>query len=233
MSMKIGISCLALAAMTAQSYAADLCDAGASAALKTAAVQQELMVAGLTCNASRQYNRFVISHRDELQTSDADLMAYFKTRDGGSEAGYDSYKTKVANLSASRSAADSARYCRAMARDFAAANRGSLKDFVAGEQLLIAAPEICALKYESPEVAVVGPTYALPATPYGAPDAAGSTESVASAAYSAPPVQNSQPGPAWNSGPVYGAPAAAWPPPRPRRSLRWDPWYGRYIYYYY
>ena len=46
--LKKGLSCVALLAMTAQSYAADLCDPVASAALKTAAIQQELMVAGFT-----------------------------------------------------------------------------------------------------------------------------------------------------------------------------------------
>jgi hypothetical protein len=228
-SIRIGISCLALLAMTAESYAVDLCDQGAASALKTAAVQQQLMVAGLTCNASRQYNRFVVSHRAELQTSDAALMVYFKSRDGGSEAGYDAYKTKLANLSASRSAADSARYCRAMARDFIVANHSSLQDFVAGERLVIATAEPCATKYDEPDVAVAGPSYALPASPYGSEDA------VASANYeNTPPVQKtSQPAPAWKGGPVYGAPASSWPPPRPRRTLRWDPWYGRYIYYYY
>src|SRR5271154_3125382 len=107
--LKMGFSILALVAMTGQSYAADLCDMGSAAALKTAAVQQEFMVAGLTCNASAQYNRFVLAWRPDLQKSDADLMNYFKTRDGGSEDGYDSYKTKLANLSASRSAAEGVR----------------------------------------------------------------------------------------------------------------------------
>jgi hypothetical protein len=165
------------------------------------------------------------------------LLAYFRSRDGGSEAGYDSYKTKVANLSASRSAEEGSGYCRIMAREFIAANRTSLQDFVAADHLLIAEPEPCALKYdhpryEEPDVAVAGPAYSIPASPYGAPD------SMASAAYdnnNPPPVQNTEPSagpaPAWNSGPAYYGPPAGWPPPRPRRSLRWDPWYGRYIYY--
>ncbi|HWC62696.1 MAG TPA: hypothetical protein VG501_03675 [Rhizomicrobium sp.] len=234
--IRMGISVLALTAMTAQAYAADLCDAGAAAALKTSALQQEMMVAGLTCNQSGLYNRFVISHRAELQDSDVVLLAYFRSRDGGSEAGYDSYKTKMANLSAARSAEDGMRYCRAMARGFAAADRVSLSDFVAGERLLVAEPEPCALKYEhlryeTADVAVEGPNTSIPALPYGAPD------QVASATYdndSQPPVQTAPPsgyqGPAVRTGPSYYG--RSWPPPRPtRRAPRWDPWYGRYMYY--
>jgi hypothetical protein len=157
MIRKSGISFLALLAMTAQTYAADLCNAGSSAALKTAVIQQQLMVAGFTCGAMAQYNHFVVVHQSELQKSDAELKAYFKSRDHGREAGYDSYKTKAANLSASRSASEGGRYCDNTAREFAAAEAShSLKDFVAGEHLLIAAPEDCAVKYDIADLALAG-----------------------------------------------------------------------------
>ena len=155
--LKTGLCCAALFAMTAQSFAAELCNPTNAAALKTAVVQQQLMVAGFTCNDWPQYNRFVTAHRQELQKSDADLMAYFKKRDHGTERGYDSYKTKAANLSANRSAADGARYCAAINRDFEAAAHGSLKDFIAGEHLLIPAPEACAIKYDPTEIADASP----------------------------------------------------------------------------
>jgi hypothetical protein len=157
--LRKGLSLAALFAMTAQSYAADLCDPMSSAALKTAAVQQELMVAGFTCNAGPQYNRFVTAHRLELQQSDAALMAYFKKRDHGKEAGYDSYKTKAANLSANRSASDGALYCQAINQDFTIAEHSSLKDFIAGERLLISVPDACAVKYDPPEMAALEPLY--------------------------------------------------------------------------
>jgi hypothetical protein len=223
--LKTGLSLLALAAMTAQASAGDLCDVNAAAALKTAAVQQELMVAGLTCGAIAQYNRFVLSYRPELQASDADLMSYFRNRDG-SEAGYDSYKTKLANLSSARSSAYGSRYCQEIVRDFAAASRQgqTLKDFVAGEHLLIATPEACAVKYDMPEVAVAGvPAYALPASPYGAP--------VARAAYSNPPplsrAPQSAPGQGWDDGYSAYGPPPGWLPPQ--RAWRGD-WYGRGAY---
>ena len=169
--LRKGLSFTALIAMTAQAHAAELCDPVASAALKTAAVQQELMVAGLTCGAARQYNRFVVAHVLELRQSDANLMAYFKKRDHGREAGYDSYKTKAANLAANRSASDGALYCRAIARDFLAAEHSNLMDFIAGAHLVIPVPDACAAKYDREEIASA----------------------------------------------------------RTRRSLRWDPWYRRYV----
>ena len=170
--LHLGISFLALIAMTAEASAASVCDPGASAALKTAAVQQELMVAGLTCHAGAAYNRFVLADQPQLQQSDADLMTYFKTRDG-SEAGYDSYKTKLANLAANKSSAPGNAFCAATARVFQASQGVPLKDFIAGQHLLIAAPESCAVKYDRvEEAALTGPEYALPAAPYGAPNLA-------------------------------------------------------------
>ncbi len=150
---KSGVSLVALLAMTVQGYAADLCDPASAAALKTAAVQQELMVAGFTCDAGPQYNSFVTAHRLELQKSDAVLMAYFKKRDHGKEAGYDSYKTKAANLSANRSASEGALYCQAVARDFEIAERSTLADFINRDHLIIPAPDACAVKYDPPEMA--------------------------------------------------------------------------------
>jgi len=153
---KTAISLLALAAMTAQASAADLCNAQSAAALKTAVIQQELMVAGFTCGAMSQYNRFVADFQPALQKSDADLKAYFRSRDHGKEAGYDSYKTKAANLSAYRSATEGARYCDATASAFAAASRSpTLNDFVAKEPLMISVPEACAARYDTTQLAGV------------------------------------------------------------------------------
>ncbi len=152
-ALKMGLSLTALVAMTAQSYAADLCDPVASAALKTAAVQQELMVAGFTCNDLPRYNQFVSLHQRELQKSDADLMRYFKTRDHGKEAGYDTYKTKAANLSANRSASDGALYCQAIDQDFEVAAHSTLADFIADQHLLISMNDACAVKYDHAEMA--------------------------------------------------------------------------------
>jgi hypothetical protein len=165
--VKTGLSLMTLCALTAQSYAADLCDPVASAALKAAAIQQELMVAGFTCNDGPRYNQFVTAHRLELRKSDAELMAYFKKRDHGKEAGYDSYKTKAANLAAGRSASDGALSCQAIDRNFDVAERTPLSDFIADQHLLIAVPDACAVRYDRAEMAA-NPSYSLSGTPQGA-----------------------------------------------------------------
>lgn len=67
-------------------------------AMQAASLQQRLMVAAFTCHDTAAYNRFVLSHRGELQQSDATLLAYFKKN--GGEAGYHTYKTHLANASA-------------------------------------------------------------------------------------------------------------------------------------
>ena len=112
------------------------------AALRSAAVQQELMVAGLTCQATASYNRFVITYRGELQASDADLKAYFIKRQGArGEAAYDTFKTKLANLSSLSEISNTSGFCASMRDAFNQVGRGSLAQFVAEQRLLIALPE--------------------------------------------------------------------------------------------
>jgi hypothetical protein len=165
-------------------------------------------------------------------------MAYFRNRDG-SEAGYDSYKTKLANLAAGKSGADGARFCAAAARNFAAAEAPgqTLDNFVSNDRLLIAAPEACAVQYDAVEVAVAGvPSHDLPATPYGAPAPA----PVNAAAIAHAPVSDPDRREAYNNlplppryrrraddaygygPPAYGPPQGWMPPPR-----RWG-WSGAY-----
>lgn len=96
------------------------------AALKTAALQQRLMVAALTCKSTTAYNRFVLAHRAELQRSDADLKAYFVAQGGErGEAAYDTYKTKVANLAAHGPAIDARAFCASTAEEFDALSASS------------------------------------------------------------------------------------------------------------
>ena len=111
------------------------------AAFRTAAVAQQLMVAALTCKDVEAYNRFVLAYRPELQKSDADLKAYFVR--GGSEAAYDTFKTKLANLSSLSDIANGPAYCSnaAAAFDMARKNRQSLDSFVADQRLMIALPQ--------------------------------------------------------------------------------------------
>jgi hypothetical protein len=100
-------------------------------ALKTAAVQQQLMVAAFMCRDNNAYNQFVRTHQTALQESDASLKSYFVHRLGRrGEAAYDTYKTKVANLSGLSQAKNSSAFCGEADRLFAQARSGSLSEFV-------------------------------------------------------------------------------------------------------
>ena len=84
----------ALSMLATQAFAGCIGETDARA-LKTAAVQQELMVAAFTCGDTQGYNQFVTTYQRDLQDSDANLLAYFQRT--GSTADYHSYKTSLAN----------------------------------------------------------------------------------------------------------------------------------------
>ena len=82
---------------------------------------------------SGAYNRFVNTYAAELQSSDATLKTFFVRRGGEhGEAGYDTFKTKAANLSALEQARHAGAFCADAHVLFAAAlaNPGSLMSFV-------------------------------------------------------------------------------------------------------
>jgi len=81
-------------------------------ALRTAALQQKLMVAALTCHDVAAYNRFVISHQGALQVSDKALMDFFLRQNAQTGADdYNAYKTWLANTASLRSLRDP-QFCR-------------------------------------------------------------------------------------------------------------------------
>lgn len=195
---------MSVSLLGASAQAASVCTTPAEmAALRTAAVQQELMVAGLTCQAGEAYNRFVLAYRPELQRSDADLKAYFLRRNGArGEADYDTFKTKLANLSSLSDIADGPAYCASARVAFAMAlqSHQGLDRFIADQRLLIALPaqQLCASDPAAVKLASVGPVavagvprHDLPASPYGGGTGAPSRKSApppAPATY--PPPQN-------------------------------------------
>jgi hypothetical protein len=90
-------------------------------AVRTAALQQEMMVAAFNCRDVAAYNRFVLAHRSELQDADRTLLNLFLKADSRSGTdGYNLYKTELANASSLRSARDP-RFCRRIDADFDAA----------------------------------------------------------------------------------------------------------------
>ena len=81
-------------------------------ALRTAALQQQLMVAALTCHDVAAYNGFVISHQGELLMSDKALMDFFLRHDARTGTDdYNAYKTWLANAASLRSLRDP-QFCR-------------------------------------------------------------------------------------------------------------------------
>ena len=138
---------IALMALANPALAAGGCATPAdAAALKTAVMQQELMVAALQCREADAYNRFVTTFRGELQSSDAALKTFFIRRGGEhGEAGYDSFKTKAANLSALEQARHSAAFCADAHALYAAAfaHQGSLMSFVESRTAATDITNIC------------------------------------------------------------------------------------------
>ena len=106
-------------------------------AIQVAAVQQELMVAALTCDQVANFNAFQTGFGPELRTSDATLYKMFKrifgVRQG--EAEFHAFKTRMANDSSIRSIHDNQGYCKEAAGVFASAlapAKPTLATFVSG-----------------------------------------------------------------------------------------------------
>jgi hypothetical protein len=137
-TMKAAGGALALLAMTGQCLAASCARPSEALALKTAAMQQELMVAALYCNDVGLYNRFVVSYQHELQDADAALLGFFQHGHGGSAA-YHSYKTGLANDFSLSSLHGMQAYCSAANTAFDTAlnpeGRGTLAGFLSTQSV--------------------------------------------------------------------------------------------------
>src|SRR5262245_15873566 len=103
---KASVAGLSLSLITGTGWAAEVCARPPDlVALQVAALQQQLMVAALTCDETALYNNFVTTYQQELLSSDEALQAFFDRL--GSEANgstYHSFKTKMANFYSARSA---------------------------------------------------------------------------------------------------------------------------------
>ena len=133
MSLKAGALGLALSCLSGAALAENVC-AGAKdlTALQIAAVQQQLMVAALSCDQAGLYNSFVLAYQKDLLASDSALLEYFlRVNAVSGTADYHRYKTRLANNYSLRSIADKRGYCRSAEAAFAAAltNRQSLAAF--------------------------------------------------------------------------------------------------------
>jgi hypothetical protein len=177
-------ACAALVALSVSAagpaFAAGCATPTDAAALKTAVIQQELMVAAFQCHEAGAYNRFVTIYQRELQSSDAALKTFFIRHDGRrGEAGYDTFKTKAANLWGLEQARHADAFCADAHALFEAmfANQGNLMSFVEirsvniGNICVESGPVLArtdAKPEKDMEVAQVSsvPPHSLPAIPY-------------------------------------------------------------------
>jgi len=127
--LMVGI--MAMQILPGSAWAAGCANQVDLAALRIAALQQELMVAAFSCHDVARYNEFVIAHQPELVASDANLKAFFTHRDRGhSEAGYHTYKTELANDASLDSLHDDGFCDRAAAEFDASSDSGRLSALV-------------------------------------------------------------------------------------------------------
>jgi hypothetical protein len=117
LTFKTGATALALCVLAGSVANAACADRREMAALRAAALRQQLMVAGLTCHRAAYFNRFISLYQDEFQRSDRALMAFF-VREGSGEDGYNSFKTREANDFALKSADDPNYFCGAAETEF-------------------------------------------------------------------------------------------------------------------
>jgi hypothetical protein len=130
-------------------------------AIQTAAIQQELMVAALTCNEVARFNAFQTGFGPELRASDARLARMFSRLYGPrrGEAEYHTFKTKLANESSIRSIHDNPSYCQEAGAMLASAlvpNKPALITFVGATTVVIATKPADACADQSVTVVLKG-----------------------------------------------------------------------------
>jgi hypothetical protein len=153
MRSRAGVGAIALAMVTAATGAIGAPRCASSdevTAIQAAAIQQQLMVAALTCNQVEHFNAFQTSYGKELRRSDAALQRMFhRLYAGRGEAEYHAFKTRLANNSSIRSIHDNPGYCRDAGMVFDAAlipDKPTLASFVSGIEVIEQGPiDSCAM----------------------------------------------------------------------------------------
>ena len=158
----LGAAVLAANCAIATAGSADCVGRDDLSALRTAAMQQELMVAALTCHDIQRYNRFVVSHQGELIDSDNRLKAFFIQR--GGEARYHTFKTELANDASLRSIRETDSFCADARARFDVAERPiSLAAFVSREPVSLGGPYRSCHEYDR-DAPVTADTSSIPRT---------------------------------------------------------------------
>lgn len=152
MKRKTGAIALALLTAASAASAAPKCaTTDEVTAIQAAAIQQQLMVAALTCNQVEHFNSFQTSFSKELRRADASLEHMFRRLYGGhGESEYHAFKTRLANDSSIRSIHDNQGYCHDAGMVFEAAliaDKPTLASFVSGIEVLEQGPvDSCQMK---------------------------------------------------------------------------------------
>ena len=159
MGRAIGAGCAVLAALAvaggAEAGALKCAKPQEVTAIQAAAVQQELMVAALTCHDVPNFNSFQTSFNSELRASDNTLLAMFHRLYGyrKGEVEYHAFKTRLANDSSMRAIHNSVEYCQEASNAFAAAltpDKPTLATFVEGVQVVDQSPfDSCEIRVAS------------------------------------------------------------------------------------
>ena len=149
MGGKIGAGAMALAMLAAGSVAlagpVKCARPEEVSAIQAAAIQQELMVAALTCNEITRFNAFQTGYSKELRSSDSALQRMFQRLYGyrQGQGQYHGFKTRLANDASMRSIRANPDFCREASQVFAAAlgaDRPSLAGFVSGIEVIEQSP---------------------------------------------------------------------------------------------
>jgi hypothetical protein len=141
--VKVAAAAMVLTFTTTTAFAAAAnCARPAEAmALQTAQVQQQLMVAALSCNAIPLYNQFVTTYQKDLFAADKALQAYFVRKNPRSgTADYHAYKTRLANNSSKVSIGDMRAFCGQASELFTTAlggQTGGLKNFISAQPYMV------------------------------------------------------------------------------------------------
>jgi hypothetical protein len=114
-------------------------------AIQVSSIQQELMVAALTCNEVPNFNAFQTGYGSELRASDKRLERMFQRLYGfrRGEGEYHAFKTRLANNSSMRSIRNNPDFCKEAHQVFAAAlapDKPTLAVFVSGVQVYDQSP---------------------------------------------------------------------------------------------
>lgn len=147
MRRKVVLGAVALALVTTATGAIGASRCATSdevTAIQAAAIQQQLMVAALTCNQIEHFNAFQTSYSKELRRSDSSLEHMFRRLYAGhGEAEYHAFKTRLANDSSIRSIHDNQGYCHDAGMVFDAAlisDKPTLASFVSGIEVVEQGP---------------------------------------------------------------------------------------------